>query len=66
MFIFVFDVEKSNSKAVNAIKRGAESIIFIIPNNEVSISTLIKNLELIFIQRSKQTFQSFTLHAVGK
>jgi len=43
--IFVFDVEKSNSKAVNAIKRGAESIIFIIPNNEVSISTLIKNID---------------------
>jgi len=43
--IFVFDVEKSNAKALNAIKRGAEHIIFIIPNKEVSIPTLLKNID---------------------
>jgi methylmalonyl-CoA mutase len=43
--IFVFDVEKSNLKALNAIKRGAESLTFIIPNQEVSISNLLKNID---------------------
>jgi len=43
--ISVFDVEKSNAKALNAIKRGAEHIIFIIPNKEVSIPTLLKNID---------------------
>ena len=33
--IFVADIEKSNLKAVDAIKRGAESIKFIIPNKDV-------------------------------
>ncbi|AUC80908.1 methylmalonyl-CoA mutase subunit beta [Lacinutrix sp. Bg11-31] len=42
--IFVFDVEKSNAKAINAIERGAESILFIIPNKEVSIEILLKNI----------------------
>ncbi|WP_034059627.1 methylmalonyl-CoA mutase subunit beta [Lacinutrix jangbogonensis] len=43
--IFVFDVEKSNSKAINAIERGAESITFIIPNTKVSIDNLLKNID---------------------
>ncbi len=42
--IFVADVKKSNLKAVNAIKRGAESIKFIIPNDVVSIEDLLKNI----------------------
>lgn len=43
--IFVFDVEKSNKKALNAIKKGAESIYFIVPNREVSIELLIKDID---------------------
>ena len=43
--IFVFDVEKSNAKAINAIERGAENIIFILPNKEVSITTLLQNID---------------------
>lgn len=42
--IFVADVEKSNKKAIDVIKRGAESIEFIIPNNTVSIEDLLKNI----------------------
>lgn len=44
--VFVADVEKSNLKAINAIKRGAESIKFIIPNDSVSIEDLLKNINL--------------------
>ena len=43
--IFVFDVEKSNAKAVNAIERGAENITFIVPNNDVSIAILLRNID---------------------
>jgi len=43
--IFVADVKRSNKKALNAIERGAESIKFIIPNEDVSINDLIKNLD---------------------
>ena len=43
--IFVFDVEKSNAKAINAIERGAESITFIIPNKDVEIESLLKNID---------------------
>jgi methylmalonyl-CoA mutase len=43
--IFVFDVEKSNAKAINAIERGAESITFIIPNKDVAIESLLKNID---------------------
>jgi len=42
--IFVADVKKSNKKALNAIERGAESIKFIIPNEDVSIKDLIENI----------------------
>lgn len=43
--IFVADVEKSNKKALKSIKRGAESIKFIIPNTTVSVKDLLKNLD---------------------
>jgi len=43
--IFVADIEKSNLKAVDAIKRGAESIKFIIPNKDVSVVDLLKNID---------------------
>ena len=44
--IFVANVEKSNAKALDALKRGAESIKFIIPNKEVSVENLIQNINL--------------------
>ncbi len=43
--IFVADILKSNRKAINAIERGAESIKFIIPNETVSLTLLIKNID---------------------
>ncbi len=42
--IFVFDVEKSNKKAKNAIERGAESIRFTLENENISIEDLMHNL----------------------
>ena len=44
--IFVFDVEKSNAKAIDSLKRGAESIRFTIENENISIENLLKNLPL--------------------
>ena len=42
--IFVYDVKKSNLNAIEAIARGAESIKFIIPSEEIIIEELLKNL----------------------
>jgi methylmalonyl-CoA mutase len=42
--IFVANVEKSNLKAVDAIERGAESITFIIPSEDVDIKNLLVNI----------------------
>ena len=44
--IFVADIEKSNFKAVNVIKRGAESIKFIIPTKDISIEELLRNIDV--------------------
>ena len=44
--IFVADVKKSNRKAVDAIKRGADSIKFIIPTDDLSIHDLLENINL--------------------
>jgi len=44
--IFVAHVEKSNLKAINAIKKGADSIKFIIPSEDVSIEDLLENIDL--------------------
>ena len=44
--IFVAHVEKSNLKAVNAIERGAESIKFILPSEDVVIKDLLVNINL--------------------
>ena len=43
--IFVADIKKSNKKAVNAIKRGAESILFIIPEKDISVEALLQNID---------------------
>ncbi|GAA4886955.1 methylmalonyl-CoA mutase subunit beta [Flaviramulus aquimarinus] len=44
--IFVADVKKSNLKALDVIQRGAESIHFILPSEDISIEDLLKNLDL--------------------
>ena len=44
--IFVANVEKSNLKAVDAIERGAESIKFIIPLEDIQVENLLKNIDL--------------------
>lgn len=44
--IFVADVKKSNEKALNIIERGAESIKFIIPSEDVSIKNLMEGINL--------------------
>jgi len=46
--IFVADVQKSNSKAKNVLNRGAECIKFIIPSKDVSVETLLKEIDLSF------------------
>ncbi len=43
--IFVANTEKSNAKAIDALQRGAESIKFIIPNADISIETLLQNID---------------------
>ncbi|AXT19557.1 methylmalonyl-CoA mutase [Flavobacteriaceae bacterium AU392] len=47
--IFVADVVKSNIKAIDILNRGAESIKFIIPSEDISIDELIKNIDLTSI-----------------
>lgn len=44
--IFVANVEMSNKKAVDAIKRGAESIKFIVPSADILIKDLLVNINL--------------------
>ena len=44
--IFVHDVIKSNLRAKDVLKRGADSIVFIIENDAVDVSVLMKNLPL--------------------
>ncbi len=44
--IFVANLEKSNLKAVNAIERGAESIKFILPSEDILIKDLLVNINL--------------------
>lgn len=43
--IYVADVNKSNLKALKTIKKGADSIKFIIPNPSVSIEDLLKHID---------------------
>ncbi|MEO6346865.1 MAG: methylmalonyl-CoA mutase subunit beta [Aquaticitalea sp.] len=44
--IFVANVEMSNKKAVDAIERGAESINFILPTENIVIKDLLVNINL--------------------
>lgn len=42
--IFVADVQKSNKKAKVVLKRGAESLKFILPSKDISIEDLLKGI----------------------
>jgi methylmalonyl-CoA mutase len=44
--IYVANVEMSNKKAVDAIQRGADSIKFILPNEDIVIKNLLVNINL--------------------
>lgn len=44
--IFVANIEKSNRKAVNAIARGAESIKFVLPSEDIMVKDLLDNINL--------------------
>ncbi len=44
--IYVADVNKSNKKAINYIDRGTESIQFILPDENISINSLLKDIDL--------------------
>jgi len=44
-FIFVTIVEVTNKKAIDAIERGAESIVFIISEPTISIDKLLQNID---------------------
>ncbi|WP_111309020.1 methylmalonyl-CoA mutase subunit beta [Confluentibacter sediminis] len=43
--IYVVDVNKSNLKALKFIKKGADSIKFIIPADTISVEALLKNID---------------------
>lgn len=43
--IYVFDVEKSNLKAIEILQKGVESIKFIIPSEDISVENLLKNID---------------------
>jgi methylmalonyl-CoA mutase len=44
--IFVHDVPKSNTRAIESLQRGAESVRFTIENDAISIEELMQNLPL--------------------
>jgi methylmalonyl-CoA mutase len=44
--IYVADVKKSNTKALNLLENGAESILFIIPSDTISVEALLQNIDL--------------------
>jgi len=44
--IFVAHATKSNKKALNALQRGAESLIFTIPSEHINLEELLANIDL--------------------
>ena len=44
--IYVADVGKSNQQAINSLNRGAESIKFIIPSEDIPVDDLLKGIDL--------------------
>ncbi|GGG58088.1 methylmalonyl-CoA mutase subunit beta [Bizionia arctica] len=57
--IFVADVEKSNVRARGLLNKGAESLKFIIPSEDISIESLLKGID------SNKTQLFFELHFVS-
>lgn len=48
--IFAYNAEASNKKAKNILKRGAEGVIFVIPNKEIDPAVLLADLPSVGIQ----------------
>ena len=44
--IFVADSKKANSKAIDVLNRGADSLKFIVPSEDISIQDLLKSINL--------------------
>jgi len=44
--IYVFDVDKSNIRALESLKRGAESLFFTLPSNTIKPEKLLQNIPL--------------------
>ncbi|MEX0315035.1 MAG: methylmalonyl-CoA mutase subunit beta [Allomuricauda sp.] len=44
--IYVGSAKQANEKAVDALKRGAESLIFTVPDNDLDITTLLSDIDL--------------------
>ncbi len=44
--IYVSSAERANKKALNAIQKGAESLWFILPSEEVDLKELFRNIDL--------------------
>ncbi|XCF05996.1 methylmalonyl-CoA mutase subunit beta [Tamlana crocina] len=44
--IYVAQVEKSNATAIDAINRGADSILFIMPSEDISVEALLNNIDV--------------------
>lgn len=44
--IFVADVKRSNTKALDVISRGAQAIKFILPTEDISLENLLANIDL--------------------
>ncbi|MDC6367573.1 MULTISPECIES: methylmalonyl-CoA mutase subunit beta [Flavobacteriaceae] len=44
--VFVNDIKKSNSEAINLLKKGVESLVFTIPNEEVDFETLFSGIDV--------------------
>jgi len=47
--IYVQNASKSNQKALDAIIRGAESIVFKVPSEDIDIQLLLKDIDLVSI-----------------
>lgn len=58
--IFVHNVEKSIKKANDSLQRGAESLLFTIENDSISVSDLLKGIT----QQYKQIFISMAFFQI--
>ena len=44
--IFVYDLEKSNGRAIDSINRGAESLCFTLQDDKIEVSKLLQNIDV--------------------